>query len=111
VFRPAGDESPVGSRFRQRIREGGRSVEYDGEVIAYEKPRHLAVRIGGKHFSVEVDYRLSESGGGTQLDYTADVTNTSLIAKIMGIVAGGMTRRIAERQLTRLKAVAEGAID
>jgi uncharacterized protein YndB with AHSA1/START domain len=110
VSRPARGESPVGARFRQRIREGGRSVEYDGEVTAYDKPTHVAVRIGGKNFSVVVDYRLAEVAGGTRLDYSADVTNRSLMARIMGVVAGGLNRRIAERQLTRLKTVAEGLV-
>ncbi|NIN68580.1 MAG: SRPBCC family protein, partial [Anaerolineae bacterium] len=51
-------EQPIGTKFTQRIREGGRITEYEGEVTAYEKPYHLGVRIGSPQFSVDVDYRL-----------------------------------------------------
>lgn len=33
-------EQAVGTTFKQRIREGGRVVEYDGEVTAYDRPHH-----------------------------------------------------------------------
>src|SRR6516162_3411737 len=58
-------QNPVGARFKQKIKEGGRVAEYDGEVTAYDKPRHLAVRVGNKYFSADVDYRFTPVGSGT----------------------------------------------
>src|ERR1051325_6477971 len=49
----------VGTKFKQRIKEGGRINEYDGEVVAYSKPHHLAIVIGNKQFTVHVDYRFT----------------------------------------------------
>jgi uncharacterized protein YndB with AHSA1/START domain len=89
---PPNRENPVGTRFKQRIREGRRVAEYDGEVTAYDKPTHLAVRIGNEKFLFDVDYRLSDLGGRTQLDYTAQTATE-------GGLRGGRERpvRLARR--------------
>jgi uncharacterized protein YndB with AHSA1/START domain len=100
-------DNPVGARFKQRIREGGRVVEYHGEVTAYEKPRHLAVRIGNEKFQVEVDYRLADLGGRTRLDYSATLARTTPVAWITSVAFGWLTRRIAVKQTSKLKRVAE----
>lgn len=99
--------SPVGTRFKQRIREGGRVAEYEGEVTAYEKPRHLGVRIGNTRFEMDVDYRFSERGDGVRLDYTATAIPTSAIASVMNVLFGWLGTRIARKQLAKLKLVAE----
>ena len=39
---------PVGTRFVQRIREGGRVSEYQGIVTAYDPQRHLGIEIGNR---------------------------------------------------------------
>lgn len=97
----------VGSKFRQKIREGGRAVEYSGEVTAYEPQRRLAVRIAGKGFGVDVDYRLTPIDAGTRLDFTCDVTMTNWFTRLMGKLAAGMNRRIMDKQMAKLKAIAE----
>ena len=62
VYRtPRSKANPVGTRFTQRIRRGRQVAEYDGEVTAYDKPRHLAVRMGNEKFAFDVDYRLAIS--------------------------------------------------
>jgi uncharacterized protein YndB with AHSA1/START domain len=103
----ADPENPVGTRFRQRIREGGRTVEYDGEVTAYDKPHHLAVSIGNRRFAMKVDYRFTEHGEGTVLNYSVSPQATSPLASVMNVLFGWMTRRIVDRQLTKLREVAQ----
>jgi carbon monoxide dehydrogenase subunit G len=64
----------VGSTFRMKIQEGRKAAEYQGEVTAYDPPRHLAVRFGGgalKGMCMGVDYRLTPVDGRTRLDYVA----------------------------------------
>ena len=99
--------NPVGTKFKQRIREGGRVQEYDGEVLAYEKPKHLAVRIGNKHFHAVADYRFSTTVDGTRLDYKCDVTCHSGFVKVMAFLFGWFMKRILRKQMTKLKALAE----
>ena len=101
------DGNPVGTKFKQRIREGGRVNEYDGEVTAYDKPHHLAVRVGNQQFTVDVDYRFTSTGKGTRLNYAADLRFHTFIARVMGVLFSWFTRRILDKQMKRLKAVAE----
>ncbi len=104
------DASRVGTRFRQRIREGGRVATYDGEVTAYRKPHHLGVTIGNRSFTMQVDYRLTAAGGGTQLDYAVRMIRGSWFYRLMGKLFGWLTRRILTRQMTKLKACAEADV-
>ena len=104
--KPAGD--PVGARFAQKIREGGRINTYLGEVTAYEPQRLLGVRLGDeRNFSTNVTYRLSQENTGTRLDYACDVHLISWLARIMILIGGPMMRRIVKRHMANLKRVAE----
>jgi carbon monoxide dehydrogenase subunit G len=99
----------VGTKFRQRIREHGRPVEYDGEVTVYSPPRELGVRLFVKQFSVQVDYRFTPVPAGTRLDYSAEVTCFSWFMRVMGWLFGWVMQRTARKQMARLKAVAEAS--
>jgi hypothetical protein len=72
-------EGPVrpGSTFRMCIQEGRKVGTYDGEITAHEPPRHLGLRFWGgalpAGLTMQVDYRLSEEGGRTRLDYEANM--------------------------------------
>jgi len=100
--------NPVGTKFKQRIREGGRVQEYDGEVLAYEKPKHPAVRIGNKFFHAVADYRFAPTHGGTRLDYTCTVTCHSWFIRVMAFMFGWLMKHILRKQMTKLKELAEG---
>jgi len=99
--------NPVGAKFKQTIREGGRAQEYDGEVTAYDKPKHLGVRIFNKQFSVQVDYRLTPAPGGTQLDYAAELACLSWLFRLMSRILGFFMRAMLQKQLSKLKEVAQ----
>jgi uncharacterized protein YndB with AHSA1/START domain len=104
---PGSGQSRVGTTFRQKLREGGRVVEYDGEVTAYDKPHRLGVRIGNEHFSVDVDYRLSEIEGGTRLDYEAELAHKTRKSSIFDALFRPLTANLLRRQMNALKRVAE----
>lgn len=99
--------NPVGSRFKQVIREGGRAAEYVGEIIAYDKPHHLGITLGNAAFTMEVHYRFSAAGSGTRLDYSAEMIRANLLGRVMGVLFGWLTGRILDKQMARLKQVAE----
>ena len=104
--KPQGD--PVGARFEQRIREGGRVGTYQGEVTAYAPQRLLGVRLQDQgNFATDVVYRLSRQGAGTRLDYTCDVVLKSRLARIMMVIGLPMTWHIVRRHVRNLKRVAE----
>ncbi|MEW5986668.1 MAG: SRPBCC family protein [Chloroflexota bacterium] len=106
---PLDRRRPVGTRFIQRVREGGRIGEYEGVVTAYERPYRLTVEMGNKHFTTQVDYQLTAIPGGTHLDYTADTLRASALARRIGKTLTGVTQKALEKQMLKLKAAAEGS--
>lgn len=102
-------ENPVGTKFRQRVREDGRLTEYEGEVIAYSKPTHLGLRIGNSEFLMQVDYRFTPSATGTRLDYTAEMLEARWFIRLMNRFFNWLTLRILDRQMKRLKQLAEAS--
>ncbi len=101
--------NPVGTRFVQKIREGGRVQEYEGEVVAYEKPHHLAILIGNKSFCVRVDYRFREENGGTRLDYSCEPVRATWVVRFLFFAFHWLTMRILRKQMASLKELAEQA--
>ena len=99
--------NPVGTKFKQKIREGGRVQEYDGEVTAFARPKHLGIRLFAPEFSVTVDYRLTPVGGGTRLDYVAEVACTHWFYRLIGKVFGFLMRGMLRKQMRKLKELAE----
>lgn len=101
---------PVGTRFVQRIREGGRVSEYQGIVTAYDPQRHLGIEIGNRAFAMGVDYRLTAIPEGTRLDYSAVMRRGGAFIRIMTALFGWLTRKILRRQMAKLKAIAEAGV-
>jgi uncharacterized protein YndB with AHSA1/START domain len=101
----------VGTKFKQRIKEGGRVNEYDGEVIAYEKPSHLGIVLGNKHFTVKVDYRFTADGDQTRLDYQSQLIRAGWFMRLMCKLFSGFSERILDKQMKKLKALAEASND
>jgi len=97
----------VGTRFVQRIREGGRVADYAGEIVTYDPPRHLGFVVGNSVFRMQVDYRLAEAAGGTRLDYSALLVDAGGVVRFMSRLFGWLTRRILRKQMARLRALAE----
>jgi uncharacterized protein YndB with AHSA1/START domain len=104
---PYDPDHPVGARFRQRIRECKRVKEYDGEVTAFDRPKHLGIRLFSPQFSVQVDYRLTPIGSGTRLDYVADASCRSWVFRLLVRVFALFMRGFVRKQITKLKELAE----
>lgn len=97
----------VGTRFVQRIREGGRVSEYQGVVTAHDRLRHLGIEIGNRAFAMAVEYRLTPVPGGTRLDYAAAMKRGGGFVRVMTVLFGWLTRKILRKQMAKLKALAE----
>jgi uncharacterized protein YndB with AHSA1/START domain len=99
--------NPVGARFKQKIREGGRVKEYEGVVTAFAKPKHLGICLFAPQFSVQVDYQLTPVESATRLDYSADVSCGHWLIRLLGRVFSFFMRGILRKQMQKLKALAE----
>ena len=100
--------SQVGRKFTQKIKEGGKISEYQGEVLAYDPGMHFAIRLGNKHYSMRVDYRLHElAPGKTKLNYLTTTESNSWFVKLMGKLFKGYTNKILKKHMANLKQLAE----
>jgi uncharacterized protein YndB with AHSA1/START domain len=99
--------NPLGSRFKQKIREGRKVEVYDGEVTAYKRPKHLGVRVFNAAFSAQVDYRLTSLKKKTHVVFTSEVTFKSVAFRMLAGFSGPMVRGMLEKQLSKLKELAE----
>ncbi len=104
---PYDPDHRVGTKFKQKIREGGSVKEYDGEVLAFEKPSHLGILLHCPQFKVRVDYRLTAVGTGTHLDYECNLTCFSWFFRVMAGLFSWFMRGMVRKQLNKLKELAE----
>ncbi len=100
-------KNPLGSKFRQKIREGRKVEVYDGEVTAFERPRHFGVRVHNDAFTAQVDYRLKSLKKVTRLDFTSEITFKSVAFRMLANLSRPIVGGILEKQMTKLKELAE----
>ncbi len=98
---------PVGSTFTQKIRDGKKLDVYDGQVVAYEKPKHLGVQVSNGGMTANVDYRLKSLKKKTQLEFTSNLQFKSLAFKLLVNLSQPILRGIIEKQLKSLKELVE----
>lgn len=102
----------AGSTFEMKIKEGRKVSTYDGQVIAYDRPNHMAVMMSGEALrgvTLAADYRLEDLGGGTRLHYTvtSDSSQAGFMMKLMEPMFALFGKSQARRFLNTLKQRAE----
>lgn len=78
-------QTGVGTTFKMKIKEGGKTAEYFGEVLKYERHKLLGIKLWGgsfKDMEIFVDYTLFDLHGRTKLDYLATMEIKGLLMKI-----------------------------
>jgi hypothetical protein len=98
----------VGARFRQRMREMGRSVTYEGEVLEREPPQALGVALTHPRFRMRIGYQLTPKGAVTRLEYRLHLQPLDSTVAHMERAMGWMLERRVRQQLGRLKDCIEG---
>jgi uncharacterized protein YndB with AHSA1/START domain len=103
----------VGSTFEMKIKEGARIGTYQGEITAYEPPRHMALSMSGgygkKPMTMHVDYRLADLGGGrTRLDYRCEAEMPKgFLFKLMGPLFLLFGRSVVKKFMRNLRPLVE----
>lgn len=100
-------KKPLGSKFRQKMREGKKTEVYDGEVTSFQRPKHLGARVYNKSFSVQVDYRLKSVKKATELEFITEVTFHSLAFKLVAGLSRSLMRGVLEKQMQTVKELIE----
>jgi len=103
--------NPIGTRFRQRLREGPMTRNYDGRVEVYEEYDRFSVTFSDRRFRFRLDYYLEDFEGGTKLRYKLVNEKESLLTLLAGGLVAGMTESMVVRHLRNLKAYAETHFD
>ena len=100
-------KNPLGSKFRQKIRQGNKIEVYDGEVTAYERPKHLGARVHNKSLSIQADYHLKSVKKTTQFEFTTEITFHNLALKLVAGMSRSILRGILEKQMKTVKELIE----
>ncbi len=108
-YLPPTETLGVGVRFRQRMREMGRSVTYEGEVLEREPPHVLVVALTHRRFHMRIGYRLAQKEITTHLEYHLHLQPLDSTVARMERAMGWMLERSARQQLNRLKGCVEGS--
>jgi uncharacterized protein YndB with AHSA1/START domain len=108
VFDKPGIPRGAGTRFSARMRWGGGTRTFAGEVTAYRPPREADIRLAMPGlFSLDLNHRLAPAEGGTQVEQSATLTASRWPARLVAGIAARMLRRQMAQGLARLKAVVE----
>ncbi|WP_234396900.1 SRPBCC family protein [Bacillus massiliglaciei] len=59
--------NPVSVKFKQRLREGNRIQEYEGQVTEYNKNNRLSIQMNHPSFLINVSYNLQEISPNTSI--------------------------------------------
>ena len=87
TFEP--EDTAIGTRFVQKIRQGLKLNTYQGEVLGFEQDHWLQVRLTGDALVMHVDYRIEPLAGGCQMTYTTEVSSRNLRGAFLGMVFQG----------------------
>jgi uncharacterized protein YndB with AHSA1/START domain len=98
----------LGSKSIDVVREGGRELRFETEIVAYEPPHRVSVTITSSGMRAVSDYRVERRGDGAVAKHTQDVRYGGLL-RVVGPLMGGMVRRKLREDLERLKTAVEGS--
>ena len=101
--------NPVGARFHQRVKGMEQEIEYEGEILGYEKPTRFALRIGNRQFSIKLEYHLSPRQSGTHCALSIDLVKASFKFRLLAAAFSSRAEKILAAQMNNLKALAEGS--
>jgi uncharacterized protein YndB with AHSA1/START domain len=100
-------EPGVGSRYRDVFVDHGQRIELEAEVVRYEPPGYLEVRLRGDGVEATSSQTLEGAAEGTRL--TA-VIETEYTKRLLRMMAGVVTRHAQQRlesDLAELKRIVE----
>ncbi len=102
-------DDAVGAAFTQRIREGWRVTEYQGEITTYDPGAAWGSRTVGGSYQMVVEYRLTPVDGGTTVITVVEMDSSSWFVRLMGFLFGWLTRSLGRKHLRKLKELVEAA--
>lgn len=100
-------EQPLGTRFRQRVREGLVMRTLEGEVVAYEHDQEFGVECGDNRLTMRLGYSISEKEGGCQMEYRIEIEKKSLFLRMVGGLIDLVSDQVANKHMASLNQFAQ----
>ncbi len=97
----------VGTTFKQRMTEFGRTVEYAGEITDHQFPHNLAVRLKHPRFTMHVTYKLNDTSQGVCLQYQVELVEGDGVVSKLTKMMDWYLKKVASSQLKKIKQLAE----
>lgn len=99
-----------GAQFEYVIRQVGKKITMRGELLKFEPPKFLAVRLKSGQFSFDVEYRLADNRLGQNrrressvLTYDFRFTEDSPLPRLLIPAFEVFMKKLAQAQLAELK--------
>jgi hypothetical protein len=100
-------DTGVGSRYRDVFVDHGQRVELEAEVVRYEPPAYLEVRLRGEGIEATSSQALEETGTGTRLTALIETEYTKRLLRMMAGVVTRHAQQRLESDLENLKRIVE----
>jgi hypothetical protein len=100
-------DTGVGSRYRDVFVDHGQRVELDAEVVRYEPPGYLQVRLRGQGIESTSSQALEETRSGTRLTALIETEYTKRLLRMMAGVVTRYAQQRLESDLENLKRIVE----
>lgn len=100
--------NPVGVKFKQRVREGNRTQEYEGQVTEFNKNNKISIQLNHPSFLINISYKLQEiSPNSSILFITEEIIAKTVSGKILSFLFRIFMKKGLEKQIKSLKQCAE----
>jgi len=105
---PLTDGEPgVGTRYRDVFLDHGQRIELEAEVVRYEPPGYLEVRLRGDGVEATSSQTLEEIAAGTRLTALIETEYTKRLLRMMAGVVTRHAQQRLESDLAELKRIVE----
>ena len=105
---PLTDGEPgAGTRYRDVFVDHGQRIELEAEVVRFEPPGYLEVRLRGDGVEATSSQRLDEIGGGTRLTALIETEYTKRLLRMMAGVVTRHAQQRLESDLAELRRIVE----
>lgn len=100
--------NPVGQKFLQKLKMGNSVRDFEGTIVAWEKPTHFGLQIPTAAYSSEAHFRITPEGpANSTVDYSIDVTLHTPTARVIATVLRIPLGFFVRNQVGKLKTYAE----
>ena len=88
------DKNGAGTTFRCVTEEKGRRMEFQGVITLWEPPTKSAIRLTGKSFDIEAEYRFEDLHGRTRVTQESTVSGKGFV-KLVFLLFGWLMNKQA----------------